>query len=124
VEAYSRFLGVLTEGSALATELLAVLVIAIAIAGGTLRFLFNVYERHPDAYHFYRERLTKALLLGLTLLLAADIVRTVQIEMTLTNVVILGALVIVRTILSWSLILEMEGRWPWQVGTVTVREES
>jgi uncharacterized membrane protein len=124
VESYSRFLHLTTEGSALATELLAVLIITIAIAFGTLRFLVNAYHRHPDAYHFYRERLTKALLLGLTLLLAADIVRTVEIEMTLTNVVILGALVIVRTILSWSLILEMEGRWPWQVGAAAVKKES
>ena len=55
-----------------------------------------------------------ALLLGLEFLVAADIIRTVAIETTLTNVAVLGALVVVRTVLSWSLVVEMDGRWPWQ----------
>ena len=65
------------------------------------------------------------MLLGLEFLVAADIVRTVAIETTLTNVAILGALVLVRTVLSWSLVVEMDGRWPWQVGAEdAVKEES
>jgi uncharacterized membrane protein len=47
---------------------------------------------------------------------AADIVRTVALEATLMNVAILGALVLVRTFLSWSLVVETEGHWPWQAG--------
>ena len=63
--------------------------------------------------------------LGLEFLVAADIVRTVAIETTLTNVAILGALVVVRTALSWSLVVEMDGRWPWQTGRAgTLREGS
>ena len=54
------------------------------------------------------------MLLGLELLVAADVVRTVAIEPTLSNVAVLGLLVAVRTILSWSLAVEMEGSWPWQ----------
>jgi uncharacterized membrane protein len=54
------------------------------------------------------------LLLGLELLVAADIVRTVAEDATLLNVAVLGAIVFVRTFLSWSLVVEMEGRWPWQ----------
>ena len=53
-------------------------------------------------------------LLGLDLLIAADIIRTVTLEQTLENVAALGLLVIVRTFLAWSLVLEAEGRWPWQ----------
>jgi hypothetical protein len=55
---------------------------------------------------------------------AADIVRTVALDATLTNVAILGALVVVRTFLSWSLVVEMEGRWPWQVARASVSSGS
>ena len=102
------------EGAAVGVEVLAVLVIIIAIVYGTGRFLVHVSQRRADAYRFYKEHLTKAMLLGLEFLVAADIVRTVAIETTLTNVAILGALVVVRTFLSWSLVVEMDGRWPWQ----------
>jgi uncharacterized membrane protein len=54
------------------------------------------------------------LLIGLDLLIAADIINTVILEATLENVLILGLLVLIRTFLSWSLELEMDGRWPWQ----------
>jgi uncharacterized membrane protein len=61
-------------------------------------------------------RLGKALLLGLEILVAADIVRTVALEATLESILTLGLLVLVRTFLSWSLTVEIEGRWPWQPG--------
>lgn len=48
--------------------------------------------------------------------MAADIIRTVALETTMQNVMILGLLVIVRTFLSWSLVVEIEGRWPWKGG--------
>jgi uncharacterized membrane protein len=54
------------------------------------------------------------LLIGLDLLIAADIINTVVLEATLENVVVLGLLVLIRTFLSWSLVLELDGRWPWQ----------
>ncbi|HMD01787.1 MAG TPA: DUF1622 domain-containing protein, partial [Candidatus Baltobacteraceae bacterium] len=60
--------------------------------------------------------LAKGLLLGLELLVAADVVRTVALEPTLNNVAILGLLVVVRTFLSWSMAVEMDGCWPWQRG--------
>lgn len=125
MESVSEFLRQEMEWAALGVEVLAVLVIVIAIVFGTGRFLFQVSQGSADAYRFYKEHLTKALLLGLEFLVAADIVRTVAIETTLTNVAILGALVVVRTFLSWSLVVEMDGRWPWQVGREDgVREES
>ena len=58
----------------------------------------------------------RGLLLGLDLLIAADIIRTVTLEPTLENVTALGILVVVRTFLTWSLVVELEGRWPWQLG--------
>jgi uncharacterized membrane protein len=59
-------------------------------------------------------RVATALLLGLDLLVAADVVRTVALEATLRNVAVLGLLILIRTFLSWSLTVEMEGRLPWQ----------
>lgn len=56
----------------------------------------------------------KGLLLGLGLLIAADVIRTVTLEPTLENVAALGVLVVVRTFLSWSLMIELNRRWPWQ----------
>ena len=121
VEGLSRAM----EWSAVAVEALAVLVILIAIAVGTGRFLFHVGHGTVAAYRTYKEYLTKALLLGLEFLVAADIVRTVAIETTLMNVAILGALVVVRTFLSWSLVVEMDGRWPWTVAAaIPARKES
>lgn len=64
-------------------------------------------------YDDYRRWLGRSLLLGLEILVAADIVRTVALEPSLTNVAVLGILVLVRTFLSWSLVVEIEGRWPW-----------
>ena len=125
MESPNAFFRLAVEGAALGVEVLAVLVIVIAITFGTGRFLVHVRQRRVGAYRSYKEHLTKALLLGLEFLVAADIVKTVAIETTLSSVAILGALVVVRTVLSWSLIVEMDGRWPWQVGGAgAVREES
>jgi uncharacterized membrane protein len=103
------------ELAATAIEVLAVAIIIIAIVHGTGRFLFHIQQRLDDAYEQYKAQLARALLLGLEFLVAADIVRTVTLEASLTNVGILALLVIVRTFLSWSLVVEIEGRWPWTV---------
>jgi uncharacterized membrane protein len=102
------------ELSAVLIEALAVVVILVAIVHGTGRYLFHLQRQHGDAYERYKRYLGKALLLGLEFLVAADIVRTVALEPTLLNVGILGLLVIIRTFLSWSLVVEIEGRWPWR----------
>jgi uncharacterized membrane protein len=68
-------------------------------------------------YQRYRERLGRSLMLGLEILVAADIIRTVALEATLGNILGLGLLVLIRTFLSWSIVLEIEGRWPWQART-------
>ena len=106
------------EHSALGIEVLAVVVIVTAILFGTARFMLHFGSHRVDAYGTYKANLVKALLLGLEFLVAADIVRTVALDATLNNVAILAALVAVRTALSWSLVVELEGRWPWQVAPV------
>jgi uncharacterized membrane protein len=64
----------------------------------------------------------RGLLLGLDLLIAADVIRTVTLEPTLVNVAALGVLVLVRTFLAWSLMVELHGRWPWQRDEQSPRE--
>lgn len=105
------------EWAALVIELLAVTVIVsavlmLAVRPGTVRYILTTHA--PDDYQAYRHQLGKALLLGLELLVAADVVRTVALEPTLKNVALIGLLVLIRTFLSWTLAVEMEGRWPWQ----------
>ncbi len=103
----------LIEFAAEAIEVLAVAIIALAIVHGSIRYVFHLKSRVKDAYEQYKAKLGKALLLGLEFLVAADIIRTVALEATLQNVIILAMLVVVRTFLSWSLVVEIEGRWPW-----------
>jgi uncharacterized membrane protein len=104
------------DRAALAIEVLAVVIIVAAVAGATLHYLYlAVRGRHKgNIYREYRTSVGKALMLGLEILVAADIVRTVALETTLESIVGLGLLVLVRTFLSWSLSVEIEGRWPWQ----------
>jgi uncharacterized membrane protein len=64
----------------------------------------------------------KAILLGLELLVAADIIRTVAVSPTIQNVLTLGLVVLIRTFLSISLQVELEGRWPWQRGASHVAQ--
>jgi len=67
-----------------------------------------------EAYRRYREGLGRAILLGLEFLVAADIIRTVTTTPTFRRVGVLAVVVLIRTFLSASLQLEIEGRWPWQ----------
>lgn len=105
------------EWAALGIEMLgAVIIVAgvlrVAITRGTVRFLLKLDE--PGAYESYKHQIGRSLLLGLEFLVAGDVVRTVALEPTPANVAVLGLLVLVRTFLSWSLTVEIEGRWPWQ----------
>ena len=104
------------EYAALAIEILAVLIIVVAIFYAMGHYLFQAAIRpeREELYKQLKDRLGKALLLGLEILVAADIVRTVALEATLQSVVVLGLLVLIRTFLSWALVVEIEGRWPWQ----------
>ena len=109
----------LVEWSALGIEFLAIALIVAAIIIATLIFLYEMATRAKYGlayYETYKRRLGRSLLLCLEILVAADIVRTVALDSTVESVLSLGLLVIVRTFLSWSIIVEIEGRWPWQKG--------
>ena len=97
-------------------ELLAVVLIVGVIVFATVSYSLKIMARQADmtTYTDFRHRVGRALMLGLEILVAADIIRTVVLDPTLSNVLVLGLLVLIRTFLSWSLVLEIEERWPWQ----------
>ncbi|MEP6955059.1 MAG: DUF1622 domain-containing protein [Solirubrobacteraceae bacterium] len=66
------------------------------------------------SYRGYRQQVGRAILLGLEFLVAADIIRTIAVDPTFTSVGVLAIVVLVRTFLSFTLDVELEGRWPWQ----------
>jgi uncharacterized membrane protein len=91
-----------------------------AIAGGVgwtvILSVGRLVRRQSDVYRRFRHEVGRAILLGLELLVAADIIRTVAINPTLESVGVLAGIVLVRTFLSFSLEVELAGRWPWQRG--------
>ena len=106
------------EYAALAIEVLAVVIIVVAIFYSMARYsiqaVFHPERKLRDRYGQLKASLGRSLLLGLEILVAADLVRTVALEATLQSVAVLGLLVLIRTFLSWALVVEIEGRWPWQ----------
>lgn len=74
----------------------------------------GVRQGSKSVYRQYRQLLGRSILLGLELLVAADIIRTVAVTPTFESVGVLALIVLIRTFLSFSLELEITGRWPWQ----------
>jgi uncharacterized membrane protein len=102
--------GIRIVGSAI--EIFGVLIIVTGIAWSTC-----VHFRRPmsgEDTEVYKIRIGRSLLLGLEVLVAADIVKTIAHELSFISLGLLAGLVLVRTFLSWTLVLEIEGRWPWQ----------
>ena len=103
------------EPVATALELFGVAVIVIGVVLATARFIGDLRgDRRKDAYDRYRANLGRGILLGLELLVGADIVATVTAPLTFTSVGLLGLVVLIRTFLSFSLETEIEGQWPWR----------
>lgn len=98
-----------------AIEALGVLVIILGSVVSTTTFLRNYrLQSEGTAYRTYRRQLGRAIILGLEFLIAGDIIRTVVVADTLENIAILGLIILIRSFLSITLHLEVEGRWPWQ----------
>lgn len=93
---------------------IAVIVLGAAAAALVALLLLLRGGTGGEAYHSLRTNLARSILLGLELLVAADIIGTVAVEPTLENLYVLAVIVLIRTFLSLSLQLEIEGRWPWQ----------
>jgi uncharacterized membrane protein len=111
------------ELSSEAVQDLAVVIIVASVVFGSVRFLVQLSKRGTDPYRAYKRLLGRALLLSLEFLIAADVIRTILLDETAKSVAILGGLVLVRTFLSWSVVVEIEGHWPWQLAAFAVRSE-
>jgi len=99
---------------ALIVEAVGVLTIFLGAAYSLAKFIKGIGKKNPDNYIQLRQSLGRSILLGLEILIAADIMYTVVTEPTLRSVGILGLIVLIRTFLSVSLQVELEGRFPWQ----------
>jgi uncharacterized membrane protein len=102
-----------------AIETFGVFIIVAGIAWSTLHGVFSGVT--AGAYDRYKTSIGRSLLLGLEVLVAADIVKTIALDLTFTSLGLLAGLVVVRTFLSWSLFLEIEGHWPWQQALMPMR---
>ena len=96
--------------------------VVVIVTGAAIAFVIAAVRRsrrESDVYRSFRQQLGQTILLGLELLVAGDIVRTVAASPSLTSVAILAAIVLIRTFLSFSLEVEISGRWPWQKREIT-----
>jgi uncharacterized membrane protein len=94
-------------------DVFGVIIIVVGIMWSTTAFLNT--SPLDGRYDRYRVRIGRSLLLGLEILVAADIIKTVALEPTFTSLGVLAGLVLVRTFVSWNMVLEIEGRWPWRL---------
>jgi uncharacterized membrane protein len=106
-------------------EVIAIFVISLSVVIAIVMSIWVAVRTSAAAGQAaFKREISRGLLIGLDLLIAADIIRTVTLEPTLENVAALGLLVIVRTFLAWTLQLEAEGHWPWQLGPPELDSEA
>ncbi len=109
-----QILGYLDQAAgAISLFAVAVIVGGFLLAAG--RFLADYRKLGPQpAFSRFKVGLGRPLLLGLELLVLADVIETITVTPTVASLSALGILVVVRTAVSWTLTLEVEGHWPWQ----------
>jgi uncharacterized membrane protein len=107
-------IGAIIETVGVVVDILGVITIVLGVAYAAIDAGIRGLKRQSPIYTRFRRVLGRAILLGLELLVAADIIKTVAVTPTLESVAVLAIIVLIRTFLSWSLELEISGRWPWQ----------
>ena len=109
----------LISNTGFAIEIVGVIIIVIGFALATIRMLRNFsHVTGEERYLTYRRGLARTMMLGLEFLVAGDIIRTVFVADSLEDVTSLAIIVLIRTVLVFTLHLEIEGRWPWQSAIV------
>jgi uncharacterized membrane protein len=98
--------------------------VAVLVIGGLAvllhsSVLYLIPARRPRAYHYFRRHLGRVILLGLEVLIIADIIRTVIVNQTAESVAVLATIVVVRIVLGWSIDVEIDGVWPWKKSQAT-----
>lgn len=102
-----KLIGKVIDGFGVGVIVLGAVVVSVT-------YLLQFRSGGEEAYRQYRQGLGRSILLGLELLVAADIIRTVAVDPTFVSAGVLAIIVAIRTFLSWSLGVELHGRWPWQ----------
>jgi uncharacterized membrane protein len=103
-------------------QFLAVAIIVFTILFASVRFVSQLLQRKKNPYRAYKQMLGQSLLLALEILVAADVIRTVVLDLTAKGLALLGALVVIRTVLSWSVAVETDGHWPWRSAEAEAQE--
>lgn len=107
----------------LETASFAVILLAVAIS--TILFLLQLRsEPFETNYRAYRANLGRGILLGLEILIAGDIIKSVVLDPTVQSMLVLGGIVIIRTFLSLSLDVEINGYWPWQTTRLSRQQQA
>ena len=110
-ELVNRALLTLTDG----LEIVGASALVLGFVIATLRFVWQIASVGvAGALASYRQALGRVVLIGLEVLVAATIIKTITIEPSLQGFALLTIMIVIRTILSWTTVLEMTGRWPWQ----------
>lgn len=112
----NEFLTAIIANVSFILEILAVVIISSAILYAVLNFLISFlrYRRPEQNLNTFKQIVGRSVQVALELLIAADIINTVVLDATIENVLVLGILVLIRIFLSWTLVLETEGQWPWK----------
>jgi uncharacterized membrane protein len=97
-------------------EVIGILTLVLGLVAALGRAGLTLLSRQgaEEGYRIVRTVFGRSILLGLEFLVAADIIRTVAVQPSLQNVAVLGLIVLIRTFLSFSLEVEIDGRWPWR----------
>ena len=103
------------EKAAIIISLFAVAVIFVGYAASVWRYAhrYSATDR-KDNFDLFKVELGKIMILGLEILILADVIETITVTPTFKSLAVLATIVVVRTVVSWTLTLEVEGRWPWQ----------
>jgi len=91
-----------------------VFIMAIGLAVVLVRYVYDVLHRGTNTYQRLRVNLGRVILLGLEILIVGDIIRSIIVDTSVQSVLVLGLIVVIRTVLSFALEVEISGSWPWQ----------
>lgn len=100
-------------GSAITLFAVAVIVVGFALAAGRYVRRWGAVSRDQN-FQGFKVNLGHALTLGLSILVLGDVIETMTVDSTFRSLAVLAFLLVLRTILSWTLTLEIDGHWPWQ----------
>jgi len=94
-------------------EVMGATILVVGGLGAMARFLDEVARRRQNPYGDLRKNLSRVILLGLEVLIIADLIQTIVVDQTVESVAVLGMIVAIRVVLSFSLEVEIDGMWPW-----------